>query len=77
MTTSIPQIGEVIELFHNGEWQTDFLIMKRFDHMVDKVHYVESGVLFWGGIKERYEEVDRWREKQYSTQELEKIYGLS
>ncbi len=59
----IPNIGEVVELFIDGEWRIDWLTQKRFDYMVYSEPCVESGVLFWGGIKERFSLADKWRIK--------------
>ena len=61
----IPSIGEVVELQINGTWQEDWLTQKRFDYMIAKEHHVESGVLYWGGIKQRYRDTDKWRIKGY------------
>ncbi len=60
---SIPQIGEVVSHFYDNTWHDDWMTMKRFDFMIDKVHYVEAGVLVWGNTKERFKNNDVWREK--------------
>ncbi len=60
----IPSIGQVIELLVDGKWQEDWLTQKRFDYMIEKEHFVESGVLYWGGIEKRYAHGDKWRIKE-------------
>lgn len=60
----IPNVGETVERFVDGEWRWDWVLLKRIDGPRDPIGnllWIEQGVVMWGRNMVRFNKNDQWR----------------